>query len=83
MDGAMTDCVQLDLESKIYWLVVKTAGPVKMRPTDWTTIVAACKGSSEAGILQAIRTLIANGSIHLTSGGWLPGQEPGTVTKHD
>lgn len=70
----MTDRVQSDMESRIYSLIVRTAGPDKVGPTAWSTIAAACTGSSEADIMQAIRTLVANGVIHKTWGGWLPGK---------
>jgi hypothetical protein len=66
--------VQSELESRIYELIVRTAGPYKVGTTEWSTIAAACPGSSEADIMQAIRTLVANGVIHKTWGGWLPGK---------
>jgi hypothetical protein len=71
----MSNSVQSELESRIYRLIVRTSGRDRVRPTDWSTIAAACKGSSEPAIMEAIQSLIAKDSIHKTSGGWLPGQD--------
>jgi hypothetical protein len=71
----MSNSVQSELESRIYRLIVRTSGRDRVRPTDWSTIVATCTGSSEAAMRQAIRSLIAKDSIDKTGGGWLPGQD--------